>query len=255
MGAADLASGAVTATKIAAGAVQQTNLSFTPGTVTSVTAGTGLTGGTITATGTIVANIGTTAGTVAAGDHNHDDRYWSLTGNSNTDSSKNFLGTTDNQEFDLRVNGSCALRLVPNGTAAPNLIGGFSDNYAFGATIGATIAGGGFSGHGNRVTADYGAVGGGGDNQAGDSSGQTTMATYATVGGGESNTASAKFATVGGGYRNQASSTAAAVGQGATVGGGLDNTAAGSGATVAGGLNNIAGPLPTPPAGGCGRPR
>jgi hypothetical protein len=48
-----LATGAVTGSAIASGTIQQSKLGFTPGTVTSITAGTGLNGGTITTTGTI----------------------------------------------------------------------------------------------------------------------------------------------------------------------------------------------------------
>ncbi len=71
----------------------------------------------------------------------------------------------------------------------------------------------------------------------------------ATVGGGESNTASGYFATVGGGYGNTASNNCASVGGGntndasgdfATVGGGHGNAAAGNIATVGGGESNTA---------------
>jgi hypothetical protein len=72
-----------------------------------------------------------------------------------------------------------------------------------------TIAGGGVSGdpfcsYGNSVTDDGGTIGGGGDNQAGDGSGDTANATYATVSGGYSNTASGSYATVPGGQDNTA---------------------------------------------------
>ena len=61
----DLANGAITSGKIAGGTIQQSNLAFTPGTVTSITAGTGLTGGTITTSGTIAVDFGKTSATVA----------------------------------------------------------------------------------------------------------------------------------------------------------------------------------------------
>ena len=57
---------------------------------------------------------------------------------------------------------------------------------------------------------------------------------YATVGGGERNTASASRSTVGGGDRNTASNIYS------TVGGGLDNTASGSRSIVGGGNGNTA---------------
>jgi hypothetical protein len=104
----------------------------------------------------------------------------------------------------------------------------------------ATIAGGGPSDEGNPfttnnvVTDDYGTIGGGGGNQAGDDAGTTADAAYATVGGGHQNTASDLYATVGGGFFNEAS------GYAATVGGGEDNTASGTFATISGGQNNAA---------------
>ena len=87
---------------------------------------------------------------------------WLLTGNSLSLPGQ-FLGTTNNQALELKVNGQRALRLEPNATS-PNVIGGFSGNAAPGAH-GSTIAGGGFSGSGNVVIANFGTVGGGYDNQ------------------------------------------------------------------------------------------
>ena len=74
----------------------------------------------------------------------------------------NFLGTTDNQALELRVNGQRALRLEPNATS-PNLIGGYSANWLASGVSGATIGGGGTASYLNRVTDDYGTVGGGGE--------------------------------------------------------------------------------------------
>ena len=42
---------------------------------------------------------------------------WSLNGNSGTTPGTNFLGTTDNQALELKVNGQRALRIEPDGTA------------------------------------------------------------------------------------------------------------------------------------------
>ncbi len=52
---------------------------------------------------------------------------WSLTGNSGTAPGMNFVGTTDNQALELRVNGARALRLEPGST--PNVIGGLSGRH------------------------------------------------------------------------------------------------------------------------------
>lgn len=87
----------------------------------------------------------------------------------------------------------------------------------------------------NRVTDDYGVVGGGGGNRAGNGAGTTQDANYATVGGGRSNRASGQFSSVVGGSGNTATT------QYASVGGGVNNNAGGSGfSTVAGGSENDA---------------
>ena len=119
----------------------------------------------------------------------------------------------------------------------------------------ATIAGGGPSDPGspsdssNLVTDDYGTIGGGGGNQAGDNAGTTDDAHYATVGGGRLNTAIGAYATVAGGLQNSASADFATVAGGelntasdncASVGGGYQNVATGMVATVPGGEFNEA---------------
>ena len=67
---------------------------------------------------------------------------WSLTGNAGTTPGTNYLGTSDNQALELKVNGARALRLEPNATS-PNLIGGYSGNWFTPGVYGATIGGGG----------------------------------------------------------------------------------------------------------------
>jgi len=159
-----------------------------------------------------------------------------------------WLGTTADQTLELRVNSVRALRLEPNATS-PNLIGGFYGNSVTAGAYGAAIGGGGVSGYGNSVTDNYGTVGGGANNQAGNGAGTTSDRTYATVGGGATNTASGSYATVGGGATNTASGSYTTVGGGntntasgldATVGGGATNTASASYATVGGGQTNAA---------------
>jgi hypothetical protein len=86
----------------------------------------------------------------------------------------------------------------------------------------------------NRVTDYGGIVGGGVGNQAGDASGTTTDARYATVGGGRNNTASGSNSTISGGLSNMASNS------NSTVGGGNSSTASGAASTVAGGWSNTA---------------
>jgi len=70
---------------------------------------------------------------------------WSLTGNGGTDPAINFLGRTDNQALELRVNNIRSLRLEPTSGAGqnPNIIGGHSLNSVDAGVEGATITGGG----------------------------------------------------------------------------------------------------------------
>jgi hypothetical protein len=171
---------------------------------------------------------------------------WSLTGNAIT--AGQFLGTTNNMALNILVNNARAMSFEPN-PISPNIIGGFSGNSVTSGVVGATIGGGGASANPNRVTDNYGTVGGGYNNQAGDDAGTTSDRPYATVGGGESNTASGLNATVGGGRLNTAFGPYATVGGGngnaavgfnATVGGGYFNLASGDSATVGGGNSNTA---------------
>ncbi len=139
--------------------------------------------------------------------------------------------------------------------SSPNVINGFIGTGSGGATPGnrvtagvegASIGGGGFNGmlsfpgggsltgdNSNRVTDWFGTVGGGVKNRAGNDDAALGNAKFATVGGGQNNTAHG-HATVGGGSSNTAS------GGFSTVGGGSSNIASGIYATVPGGVSNTA---------------
>jgi trimeric autotransporter adhesin len=159
---------------------------------------------------------------------------WLLNGNGGTDPVNNFLGTTDNLPLTLRVNNQPVLRLEPD--ISPRLIGGHSANQMTLSGIwGGTIGGGGTALAPNLVTDDYGTVGGGAGNRAGNANGIIDDANHSTVGGGLNNIAGAPYSTVSGGNGNKAT------GQGAVVSGGSGNAATNSQATVGGGINNIAG--------------
>ncbi|MEI6078522.1 MAG: tail fiber domain-containing protein, partial [Verrucomicrobiota bacterium] len=143
---------------------------------------------------------------------------WSLTGNSGTSPTNgNFLGTTDNQPLELRVNGMRALSLVPtDGFADPynywygvcNLTGGSSGNWIAPGVIGSVIAGGGSLSHSfqysfissdtNAVSASFSFLGGGAGNTI------QTNAGFAFLGGGVGNAVGAQCAMVPGGDRNYA---------------------------------------------------
>ena len=236
------------------------------GTVTSVATGTGLTGGPITAAGTVsIANggVGTTqlvnaSVNVAKLDTaSTDGRYFKQGGNSLGTGA--VLGTADNQVLELHANGTAGLRLQPTAadpaklfnTATPNVIGGWNVNAAYVGVIGATIGGGGGDIGGvlrfNRVTDHYGTVGGGVSNTAGDALGTTSDRRFATVGGGSHNTASGSISFVGGGSSNTAS------GLNSTVSGGFSNAASGDYSGVGGGYNNTASGLSSTV--GRGRPK
>src|SRR3954451_4119480 len=96
---------------------------------------------------------------------------WLLAGNSGT-TGADFLGTTDNQPLNLRVNNARGLRIDPasDGTnQSPNVIGGIADNAVTPGVHAATIAGGGRgdaadAASANRVTDNEGTVGGGANN-------------------------------------------------------------------------------------------
>lgn len=121
-----------------------------------------------------------------------------------------------------------------------NLLSGYPGNSAVQGITGATISGGGALGSTNLVNGNFGTVGGGEGNVAGEGSvvagGYLNEAVHfrATVGGGSENLASAQEATVAGGLNNTASQRFT------TVGGGSANVASDLNATVAGGSGNVA---------------
>ena len=167
-----------------------------------------------------------------------------------------------------------ALTLAPGGTDlstnvntressanAPNVVGGHPNNNTGSATpSGATISGGGGAGENvseNIASGNYATVGGGENNTAG--------STNATVGGGTNNSATSDHATVGGGQANTASAGGATVAGGgdykngntaskayAFVGGGTGNSASADSATVSGGSGNSATDRDTVVGGGFG---
>jgi hypothetical protein len=175
----------------------------------------------------------------------------------------------------LAINGYAGAGSVASGSgeciagdargAQCNVIEGSTNNNVLGNVKGATIGGGGGLGFPNQVTLDFGTIGGGLDNKAGDratvsgGSNNTASGFRATIGGGEDNTASGENSTIAGGYGNIASHSRATVGGGAvniasyvdaTVAGGSGNTASFSHATVSGGAANTANSLDATVAGG-----
>lgn len=176
---------------------------------------------------------------------------WSSTGDSGTNPTTNFLGTTDNQPLVFRTNNVQSLRIQPsaevsgplNQPITSNTIAGASLNAARASVRGATIAGGGVianvdpshaSGGPNRVNSNYGTIGGGFGNTAGDQSTNPSAAPFATVDGGTNNTAIAESSTIGGGRFNTVT------GASSTISGGSNSFASGVASTISGGQLNVA---------------
>ena len=203
---------------------------------------------------------------------------WGRAGNTGTDATTNFLGTTDDQPFEVRVNGARAWRVIPTAGAA-NLLAGGSGNHITAAN-GAVIAGGGGvagSSDTNLISGSFSTISGGRRHAvlssldatvAGGNDNDITGATGAAIGGGVSNTIAllANHAVIAGGHLNtiQAGglgSAYAAIGGGlgntvfnarwVTIGGGEDNRASsGSHVTIGGGVSNNASGLFATVAGG-----
>ncbi len=129
---------------------------------------------------------------------------WSLGGNSGTSAGSQFLGTTDDQPFEIHVyDGDAAsqgskrvLRIEPNASSA-NLIGGYQDNSVTNSAVGATITGGGVSGSANTVSADYATVNGGANNTAAGSYSSAMGSSSNATQYGQASHASGSFATAG----------------------------------------------------------
>ena len=174
---------------------------------------------------------------------------WDTTGNAGTHPSVNFLGTTDAQPFVLRTQNYQSLRIEPSAELfgsrpiTANIIAGSSANSVTAGVRGATISGGGTfatdpimpSARANEVFDAYGTVGGGASNRSGSDDVDALNHTFATVGGGFSNSASGVYSIIGGGRGN------VALGLGSTVAGGYYNCAGGD-YSWAGGLRAAARP-------------
>jgi hypothetical protein len=146
---------------------------------------------------------------------------WKLTGNSGTAAGTHFLGTTDNQPVDLRVNSLRALRLERDtnsffGFVIPNVIAGYESNSVLRGVGGATIAGGG------------------GPEWFGPTPPLQVGGAYGTIGGGVGNIAVGSVATIAGGERGFISSNA----YNSFIGGGAWNSIDAGDAVISGGRGN-----------------
>jgi hypothetical protein len=180
---------------------------------------------------------------------------WSLGGNAGTDSSTQFLGTSDEEALELRVNSIRALRLErsTNNGGLVNVIAGHEGNLVINRASGVVIAGGGANygtvegdrshvvasssaviagGMANRIytNAPFAVISGGMSNSVADwafesviSGGRLNVieedADHGVIAGGLNHTigANSYFSTVSGGWTNQVLSYYS------TVGGGVEN--------------------------------
>lgn len=162
---------------------------------------------------------------------------WKTTGNSGTTPGVNFLGTTDNEPLELRVNGQRVFQLLPDNSTnnAPDIVGGSLSNSLTGGLVGTTISGGAWNTIGlaflfssNNPYGDFGAY-------------PALDASYTTIGGGFLNQVQtgATFSTVAGGALN----TIQIGDVQSTIGGGFGNTilSSASWSTIAGGTHHAIG--------------
>ncbi len=173
-----------------------------------------------------------------------DTTFWRAGGNAGTAAGTHFVGTTDNQALEFKVNGQRALRLEPTGVPHnPNVIGGSILNTVGAGSEGVTIAGGSFNVVGTNSA--FGTIGGGSNNRIGTNSFNSTIA-----GGSEHSIMSrSPYATIAGGRLNDIDTNSAF----SSIGGGFDNNVASSSrlATIAGGqLNTIGTNSPASTIGG-----
>jgi hypothetical protein len=190
--------------------------------------------------------------------------FWRTTGNAGTTAGTHFLGTTDNQPLEFKVNGLRALLVEFAGDSddpgtepdgAPNIVGGSQINFVAPGVVGATISGGGATNlftlaYSNSVFANFGAIAGGRGNQIESRAEDATISGgdrnrighnswESVIGGGEFNTieTNAWATVIGGGYQNSVGTSATYC----TIGGGNGNAVIGSvpNATIGGGMLNF----------------
>jgi hypothetical protein len=138
---------------------------------------------------------------------------WGLTGNAGTSYGTDFMGTTDNEPLELKVNGVVAETLWPFASGNPSVALGPNSFFYLYGTGGSFVGPGGSYGAGANITyGDFCVIGGGYGDKI-----------YAV---------GADYSVISGGYQNYLLS------EGAVIGGGFNNTNAANYATIPGGANN-----------------
>jgi hypothetical protein len=191
---------------------------------------------------------------------------WQILGNGGTNSTIHFLGTTDAQPLNIRVNNQETFRFnIPSATApgwsihrgGGNTRGLHAVDLQSSRNIAQQVASGDYSviagGQSNWSSGHYSAIGGGQLNQ--------TTGNFSTVAGGYGNYASGLYTSIGGGYANLANNNSVVgggsanyatgmlcailggsvnvvTGSGSFIGAGNNNSVSGSDAALVGGMNN-----------------
>ena len=144
---------------------------------------------------------------------------WGVQGNSGTVPGTNFIGTTDDKDFEIKINNIQAIKFQ-SGNVRPNIIMGGDSNQIEGAVFGGLIA----SGQSNSIIANDNNISGevailSGSNHSIVS--DIFQVTGSVIAGGRDNTVSNSHSTISGGVNNSIE------GVSATIPGGADNTANG----------------------------
>ena len=187
-----------------------------------------------------------TDGTITPGDLNltaFNPTFWRTLGNAGTTPGTHFLGTTDNQPLEFKVNNQRGLRLEPTANDANhsnivNIVGGSPVNTIAAGVYGSVIVGGGAANMAgdvliNSVSAHMAFLGGGEQNTI------QPDASSSFLGGGGFNSIQpwAQYSFLGGGQANSIQPYAFF----SFLGGGFNNIISGMLGAIPGGDNNVAG--------------
>ena len=160
---------------------------------------------------------------------------WLLSGNSGTTAGTDFLGTTDNTAFHIKVNSTDVMIFNTNGSIqrdnGGNARGTDAVDLQRSRDVSSHVASGQYGviggGRSNEGKRSYGTISGGRANLVdGD---------YASIGGGDTNLAISDYGTIGGGYNNR---VAGIFGYGTIGGGYLNAIEVGDYGTIGGGDSN-----------------
>jgi hypothetical protein len=163
------------------------------GDITAVTAGTGLLGG--GSSGAVSLRV-------------DGSKYWSTSGNSGTNPADDFIGTTDDKVFSIRVNNKTASKYTPNPDfSSMSITSGIDINQIEFSTAGSVIAGGGedtFNCGTSGTLSCRNYISGYGYNTISGGRGNIINAASSTISGGVNNVIAGDYAVISGGESNYA---------------------------------------------------